>query len=550
MSYKHSKLLTVLLAFGILLTLTAKFVFGASWYGDIMPNTNNTYVLGNETFMWKNISAVDIYCRNCLGGVEIDESSLVGLPTYNATYDAYRDTNATTECADNEILDGSGTCLSLLTNWNITYNVTYDAYSDTNASTACSGDEILIGGGVCLSLLTDWNYTYNATYDAITDTDTNASTGCSANEFLSGGGTNECFGFISGWNRTDQGNTSAEILAIAVERADWTTIDNYPSACTGTNFVQGLGDTLTCAVPTDTISVETLQNITGTWDLNQAWSNKLHGGNITADSLTGAQIDENTFSDMQINGTSAFPLTINSTNINNRLKIIAGADAGGVSFYNTTGDYLGFIGTNQTSWLKFYGHTGVGMRFTVSGASSPTMYITTGEKVGIGTSSPTTKLEVIGYVNATSGFCISPDCITGWSDVNVSWSNSTYNATYDVYDMGNTSAQMVTAINVSDAYYQIKAKDLVCTNCLTGTEIAELTDADISDTLTCSDLVAGSEVVSDSEVSDDITIDSSKWVNTTTGVNSTVIYSEVMCLNPTCTANTTWNGTHRIDYGG
>lgn len=36
-----------------------------------------------------------------------------------------------------------------------------------------------------------------------------------------------------------------------VDAADWTTHNNYPSVCTGVNFVQGIGDTLTCAQPSN-----------------------------------------------------------------------------------------------------------------------------------------------------------------------------------------------------------------------------------------------------------------------------------------------------------
>jgi len=38
---------------------------------------------------------------------------------------------------------------------------------------------------------------------------------------------------------------------------------------------------------------------------------------------------------------------------------------------------------------------------------------------------------------------------------------------------GNTSAEIIAAVNVSDAYYQISVKDLTCTNCIGGTEIDE-----------------------------------------------------------------------------
>jgi len=54
---------------------------------------------------------------------------------------------------------------------------------------------------------------------------------------------------------------------------------------------------------------------------------------------------------------------------------------------------------------------------------------------------------------------------------------------------------------------------------LSGTQIAELSDADISNTLTCSDLVAGSEVVADSEVDDAITIDGAVFINSTKGID-------------------------------
>ena len=58
-----------------------------------------------------------------------------------------------------------------------------------------------------------------------------------------------------------------------------------------------------------------------------------------------------------------------------------------------------------------------------------------------------------------------------------------------------TEADVQTYINnTADDYFQIKAKDLLCTDCLDGTEIAELTDADISNTLTASVLVAAANI--------------------------------------------------------
>ena len=65
------------------------------------------------------------------------------------------------------------------------------------------------------------------------------------------------------------------------------------------------------------------------------------------------------------------------------------------------------------------------------------------------------------------------------------------NATIGVLDTDtyNSSTDMVETINKTGGTYMINVSistDLVCTDCITGTEIAELTDADVSNTLTCS----------------------------------------------------------------
>jgi len=90
-----------------------------------------------------------------------------------------------------------------------------------------------------------------------------------------------------------------------------------------------------------------------------------------------------------------------------------------------------------------------------------------------------------------------------------------------------TDADIIGVVNVSNSFWGINSSgalnsyDLLCTNCIGGTEIAELADADISNTLTCSDLVAGSEVVVDSEVDNDITIETNHNI-TITGSGATL----------------------------
>lgn len=46
-------------------------------------------------------------------------------------------------------------------------------------------------------------------------------------------------------------HTHSSYLTAVASDADWTVHGSYPSACTGTQFVQGLGDTLSCAQPSD-----------------------------------------------------------------------------------------------------------------------------------------------------------------------------------------------------------------------------------------------------------------------------------------------------------
>lgn len=177
--------------------------------------------------------------------------------------------------------------------------------------------------------------------------------------------------------------------------------------------------------------------------------------------------------------------------------------------------------------------------------------------------------------NATQ-ICLGNTCITVWGAYNATY-ESTYNSTYDAkpsntYNISynsmlghNTSVEIIAAVNTT-SYFQIQAKnssqvynvsydsmlghntteeiqdaggtqyggtetlitvtyddanndiDFVVNNDLHSYSWANVVDADISNTLTCSDLVAGSSVVADSEVDNAITINGAVWVNTSTGM--------------------------------
>lgn len=56
-------------------------------------------------------------------------------------------------------------------------------------------------------------------------------------------------------------------------------------------------------------------------------------------------------------------------------------------------------------------------------------------KVGIGTTSPTQKLDVAGYIKGT-GLCIETDCRTSWSSISSQWTTSGTNIYYNAGNVG------------------------------------------------------------------------------------------------------------------
>jgi len=124
----------------------------------------------------------------------------------------------------------------------------------------------------------------------------------------------------------------------------------------------------------------------------------------------------------------------------------------------------------------------------------------------------------------------------GYTDSN----SSSFYTTSGAWQTANSTANIV---SYNGTY---GASDLSCTDCISGAEISELSDADVSDTLTASDLVTGSSVVSDTEVDDDITISSSGSVDSQ-AVSLTVNWN-ITSYNQTDDHGTFmyWNGSCRI----
>jgi len=131
--------------------------------------------------------------------------------------------------------------------------------------------------------------------------------------------------------------------------------------------------------------------------------------------------------------------------------------------------------------------------------------------------------EIVTYTN--SSFDLSQISNTGNIDIGTYFIsglgfNGSWNGSVNYYTISQVDANFTTHLSYKHANATHSdtsgiASDLSCTNCIGGTEIAELADADVSNTLTCSDLVAGSSVVTDTEVDNDLTIASTKAMNTT-----------------------------------
>jgi len=154
-------------------------------------------------FQFQARNATDLICTNCIGGTEIDESTLTGIPTYNATYntlinnDSYLTTyNSSYEYWDNATLMNTyNSSYEYYQNATLldTYNVTYDSKPN---NTYNSSYEYWTNYTLMNTYNSSYEYyqnetllkTYNATYNALTP-DTNASTACAGDTtYLSGEG--------------------------------------------------------------------------------------------------------------------------------------------------------------------------------------------------------------------------------------------------------------------------------------------------------------------------------------------------------------------------
>lgn len=149
--------------------------------------------------------------------------------------------------------------------------------------------------------------------------------------------------------------------------------------------------------------------------------------------------------------------------------------------------------------------------------------------------------------------------LTWLNSTNLNASGTTYTHVLSV-DTALTDAQISDTLTCSimdldtSTFSNTLGGGNITADSLSGTQIAELTDADISNTLTASDLVSGSSVVADAEVDDAITIASTTWVNSTASLVK-IVYWDLTSTRPTgeegvCFWNTTAGYKCKQCYNG
>jgi len=168
----------------------------------------------------------------------------------------------------------------------------------------------------------------------------------SADNFLTGVAWGDITGTLS-----DQTDLQAELdkklstttaESTYVKRNDWTTIDDYPTGCSAGNYVQAIGDTLTCAADQDTTysAGGTLLNLTGTtFSINEGTLTDGKGCKYV--SGTGLVCDQ------------GYLTTVDISDDTNLSVSATGLELSGDSIALTTG-YTIPLSASTTNWETFY----------------------------------------------------------------------------------------------------------------------------------------------------------------------------------------------------
>jgi len=175
-----------------------------------------------------------------------------------------------------------------------------------------------------------------------------------------------------------------------VSRDTWTDHDNYPAACGAGQFVIQIGDTLTCATPAGNgfwINASPWSYINNTMNKNLNISGVIY---VNATNGTVGIGTDDPQKPLHIYGDDPdMILDINGSSASNLVELrfdVDGTDQARVYYDKSTNNFYLFYDSQDT---------GIGnLIFTKSGAGAEVMTLDNYSNVGIGTTTPSTKLDV------------------------------------------------------------------------------------------------------------------------------------------------------------
>jgi hypothetical protein len=227
--------------------------------------------------------------------------------------------------------------------------------------------------------------TYNATYNAMMGHNTSAEINAAINSTFTG---------QLGHNTTAEIraaqtiNTSAEVLAIAVSRTDWTTHDSYPAACAAGQVASAVGDTLTC------VGLATGNNMTGagTAGYLTKWAN-------------GTAVNASGIFEKAGNMGIGTQTPNSKLDVAGNLEISSGSTGAATGFVMRLSGSSGVVQTGDSLYLDIdddSSGTTSAMAVRSNDGSSTLLIVNESGNVGIGTAAPVKTLDVVGDINATA----------------------------------------------------------------------------------------------------------------------------------------------------
>jgi hypothetical protein len=136
---------------------------------------------------------------------------------------------------------------------------------------------------------------------------------------------------------------------------------------------------------------------------------------------------------------------IGDTSPNGKLTVVGNISSEASSAHDSG---IGLLGQDASNaYLQLY-NSSRSMTTYFSAKAGVNSYINNGN-FGVGTSSPSYKLDVGGQVNASGGLCIAGDCKNSWLSISSQWANSSSNIYYNTGSVGIGTSSTNQALTVS-----------------------------------------------------------------------------------------------------